>query len=448
MAEQLWESLPFSRFDESDCRSEMQIVEVYEASLRRLDGYQRDIEGLFRTMCAVNLEFHCDGPLVAEVMREAVTPKLDEMYEAIHFEGVPLGQALTAKLFKYPLNVVYAALKQELERMTREFVDNIFSALDRMVAKELAGIIERESPTSCRVHFFKDIINCSTTHTSEESKESRGAPYLVGRQWKVRVMYRLTRVKQGTTNYTHARYQHDLMDVSEHDVDSSQVNVPRAVRPLIEAIPPWLKHGCRIVTGKRIREQIVQKEIGTEEWEVTEIRREEKEILHCDPVVVLDDYVLTGWGECEIEAEQKRREEFLRRERLSHQEDEVRAKGRARGRFREGAGIAAAVKLAALLLVVFGALWSVPVLKVGFGVSLVGVVLFGLALRHLAQSSSPVANWTFVASGALAALSCILGVELTAVAWISENVVLIVGGITLMLLTVPLTHMTLRFQVS
>lgn len=100
------------------------------------------------------------------------------------------------------------------------------------------------------------------------------------------------------------------MRAEAHRIDSPDVVIPESVQPVVDLVPDWLRSEARVVTGLQFRADCFREVIERRSFTTThrEIR------LHNDPALVIDGFVLAGWGEKEHNEEVERRAQQASRE--------------------------------------------------------------------------------------------------------------------------------------
>jgi hypothetical protein len=83
--------------------------------------------------------------------------------------------------------------------------------------------------------------------------------------------------------------------------DKTRHPIPRKYRDLLDAIPDWIRPSLRVLEGDLFREEGI-------EWDTHRENRPDKRLLSSEwqrcPAIVLGDYVLAGWAEQSIAAEE------------------------------------------------------------------------------------------------------------------------------------------------
>ena len=106
------------------------------------------------------------------------------------------------------------------------------------------------------------------------------------------------------------RHEHHLIEAKKHAIGDPTLSIPRKYQELVVAIPGWLRPVVRIVSGSHTCADVVEQERKAKRWLKEEVVSSRVEV-YFDPAIVIDDYVLTGWGEQEIAEADRQREHDL-----------------------------------------------------------------------------------------------------------------------------------------
>jgi hypothetical protein len=190
----------------------------------------------------------------------------------------PVGGALTnVETAMRPLNVLYPALVEDLERQRRPLVAQVESMFEQLVAQLLCGLIEWHADDVARYVYC--LRNVSVSSVARQVIESAGF---------------ITTQMDHSRVTTHSMVFHDLIEARAHPLPAKHVARPRRVDDLIACIPKWLRSFVRIVDGVEIRSETIELYRHEERW--TETNTVAKPAAYqYDPALVIGDYVLTGW---------------------------------------------------------------------------------------------------------------------------------------------------------
>ena len=309
LARSLWERLPYAALPNQLPNEANVLVRAYDDSLNMILGLQRDVVGFVHTLCESSLDFRQESGSTNEAARDqALQARVKELVGRIGepFDGPR--SVLDGQLVVRPIEELNKALSGSLKSSLHQFGQQIVKLLQTLVDQQLAGVVEwfGEERRACQYHYFKHTVlqendgsvEERTSTTFEQSSRPRG----LGRR-----IIGNTHVKDITAGrHVHrwGRYTHHVMNAFHTTIQNTQVVMPPNVQTLVRAIPEWLTGFVRIIDGEIIRQQIVECDFRVDAWQ--EVQHRDIPIYGCEPAVIIDQFVLTGWGPMEVAAEQER----------------------------------------------------------------------------------------------------------------------------------------------
>lgn len=156
--------------------------------------------------------------------------------------------------------------------MAKAYCQEIVRVLDAMVDAEQVGLIDWQSPTVCRFHYFLSATDRRVVATREN---------MLGTEQDI------------DTTTSHFRYEEDLVEARMVDPGVAGF-LPYRISKLLERIPPALKQHVRVVFGTKIFETI----IGRSQTHRT-TQAIPRPVAIFDPAIVLGPFVLAGWDKQE-----------------------------------------------------------------------------------------------------------------------------------------------------
>lgn len=292
--------LPF--LAESQHGTTMELVQSFYESHGRLSGFRSDLESLVPYLCKANLEFRQDSGQTEEAEKQAVLErKLTSMVEKFRLDIRPIADPVGAQLLALSPEQALAKLQGSLRNSVNRFVKDLFDSLDRLVDQEVCGLVEWTSKNTCCYHFFREVIIQDREELATETSDLIFDGTTPGRSFR-----NIEAVDRGTHTHRIARHEYHTGDAVQTTIADTQVVLPLAVRELLDRIPDWLESVVRIIDGTLVRALIVERDIETESWENRQLT--DRVYFRCEPGVVIDHIVLTGWGPLDIDAELFRRE--------------------------------------------------------------------------------------------------------------------------------------------
>lgn len=376
----LWPTLPFLDGEQAGFRDMEPLVDAYSQSWARLDAAWDEVQHLAEVVCRINIEVQAEQDVNEPARDKAVARTFMKSIEGIPGSWVPPWSPLTADLVERPLDEAQAVLRDSLWQATHQLASQILDVLNLMVGAERLGVIRWSGPTSCEIHFFREIVIQRHKRT-EEILGTRHTEIIHDAPLRriQRTRQEVTTVTSGDHEHRHARYGLHLMHASSSLLEYTPTMIPARFQPVAQAVPDWLRPLVEVVDGKRFRQQIVSTPVSTEGYAESQTRVDSEEVvLRPDPAILLGNrYVLTGWGPEEMEGEQERQAAVARQE----SEQQRRRTGAAAAKLRGWATIALLVQALGLILAGAGAvMW--PALQVlGWIVALIGLIPVDEAVR-------------------------------------------------------------------
>ncbi|REJ90705.1 MAG: hypothetical protein DWQ35_16015 [Planctomycetota bacterium] len=281
----------------------MQLCSAFSESHSCLMGFRSDVEALVPLLCRANLEFRQEsGRTFEEGKATVMKEKLDAMIEKSRLAIRPIANPVNAHLLALAPDAALKKLRTSLRQSIDRFVQDLFDALDRLVDREISGLVEWTSQNTCCYHFFRDVI----VQDREDTVIEKGLVHY-NRSLHGIAIQDVDAVDRGTHTHRIARHEYHTGAAIVTSIANTRVVLPKAVAELVNRIPDWLEPVVRIIDGTLVRAQIIEQDVETVAWEQRNtIDRFEFEY---EPGVLIDHVVLTGWGPLDINAELRRREQ-------------------------------------------------------------------------------------------------------------------------------------------
>jgi hypothetical protein len=429
-----------SYFSSTRPRSTSELTEVYVDSLQALERFRQDVQDLIPHLCEANLTFRQESGTTAEKARnEVLAQKLSEMTAKTRLDIRRAKNVVDADLLALPAEQADERLRASLEDNVECFVADFFDALDQLVDQQIAGLVEWTGQNACRYHFFREVViqdHESTKRMSNGRRQSSASPT----GW----VERINTTTRGTHTHRMARHEHHTTDAFHTSIDDSQVVMPPAVRKLVDNIPEWLAPIVRVIDGKLAREIVIERDIKKESWEQNE--PEDIPVFGCEPAVVIDHIVLTGWGPRDIDAELARRNEQTQLQK--------QATERRKATLVAPACWTLGCCFSVLSLWLFWQSSTPTALGAAFAVLLVAVPCWISAFMYSAIATEQSLAKFRPLLGSLGITAVLLGVGLMlafgfgSVAIVLTSVVLAIGGISILMSTRPRTPSQLERQAN
>lgn len=295
LAELLWNSLPFSKWETVSTTDSAELVSAYQASHEKLVRAGAEVDRLFFAVARASLEIRDCCLVTGEKRRAEYRRKLAEIRQSLSFEFSPDGPIPENSLLVDPLELVELRIEKRLRADIDQFVNAFFEKLDELTGKNVLGNIAWDDERRCTFQYFGQVLirNAPTLSARTERTITRQA------FTKITTVDKLTVARQTTTHRT-VRHEHRLENAKLESLADCSMVLPAGITEIVAAIPPWLKSVMRIVVGHCVHERIIEHDIGESVDEEVVRRESVRTERYIDPAIVLGSYVLTGWGDREI----------------------------------------------------------------------------------------------------------------------------------------------------
>lgn len=306
VAERIRDTLPWFQRPEKGFACVEDMVRCYEDNLRLVSMRYQEVTNLLRQVCTCSLTVDIQESGNAEVDHEAVLNKLrEERFKLAALAPLQQDAVLSAALLTRPPSEVYKRLSDSLVRSCHRVVACLFDALDRLVDQSVVGLIEWKSPTLCLFHYFRE----SSTYRAIRRVSVDNSEY---EQDDDTVKVKTTTVGHDETEKRYRRrHEHHVMEAESLAPPATGISIPREVQPVVDSIPSWLYPESRTVSGTLFREDLIEQELKDREWRKERVVRREIKV-EPDPAIVIERFVLAGWGELETRLEEQRRTQCTR----------------------------------------------------------------------------------------------------------------------------------------
>ncbi len=401
LSDSIWTALPITDF--STAMTHTDVARSVGQCAATLEQKQQDVRQFVESICYHAVELRVRGPHIPDARASALQSARLPLLEAVNQVTQPLRPALTADLMAQPLSVVHPEVNAWVREACHTIAGQLLLSMHVLVELETVGVIEWPGETTCKLHFFRhlvtqDRIRTQTTRQVTEDGDSDNQ------------IVRVTELRQtmGRNLYSIERHEHHVMNAEVREVDRTQFPIPQTYQEFIHAIPPWIKQYVRILEGDLILERVTQRDLREETWETTAVQRTAYEI---EPAILLGHYVITGWGQQEVDREQFRRNRIAQREPQAEPVKDDSSRRNAGKQFSELAPLAKATFAAAVAVMLFSRLQHSVMVPLALLLSLAAVGLHGrtFGLQSLWRNGD--VDRLFVGAGTIAIASSLLAIE-------------------------------------
>jgi hypothetical protein len=283
--------------DESGHRGIDHIVRVAASSHRRIVDWHGDLKMLADVICEAAIELRGDR-LSPEFHRR--------LFEEIKSEiGADRAMALPPRSFvDYQFadrdpEIAMDQARRQLELECVKLANQLFGLLDHLRSKNIIGTVESGEST-CRFSFHSRVAILEQDGPTRKEERRQLDPEFADHWHKA---YFVDKFQTTPVSVLHRQCVnvHHVRNPILSEPGQTQHPIPRKYRDLLDAIPDWIRPSLRVLEGDLFREEGI-------EWDTHRENRPDEKLLSSEwqrcPAIVLGDYVLAGWGEQSIAAEE------------------------------------------------------------------------------------------------------------------------------------------------
>ncbi|PHQ37038.1 hypothetical protein [Rhodopirellula bahusiensis] len=297
LASELWSRLPFSRAGAaSGDRGIEHTIRIVTTSTSQIQEWYRELNDFVPAIAKAAIEFRGDE-LTAELHGELAAEIERQMVEQVRYP-TPSRSFVDFKYADLSPAEAWAEGRLRLEEACLRFANDVLALFDSLQQEHLIGQIQ-EASTTCRFTYFRRVavVELAETRTRERVVDESGR-----RMFQDSYLVETLQVSDYEIQHRQAQHVHHVRQPTLNEPSATVHPLPTKYNELIESCPDWLHGQLRVLEGELFRHECI-------EWDLlTETRSAEKVIerVRRDPAVLIGPYVLAGWGEDTIKAEENR----------------------------------------------------------------------------------------------------------------------------------------------
>ena len=299
LSENIWSALPvtdFSHFKDSTSLAKQAI-----ACTQVLQAREKDIKSFAEAICFEAIELRVRGSHMAKAKESALRSAREPLCRAVQKVNRPLEPVVTADLIAQPLDAIVPVVNEWLRNSCHTVAAQLLMAMHRLVQLDVVGLVEWPGETACKLNFFRHVV------TQDQIRHKRSQSVQqddFGEEGFRSVRLETWEHIEGRNRYSIERHEHHVMNAQVNSIESAHYPIPQDKQAFLNRVPPWIKQHLNILEGDLILEKVNEKHVGEDLWQTTPQLRSSYEL---EPAIVLGHYVITGWGQKEIEKEAFRR---------------------------------------------------------------------------------------------------------------------------------------------
>lgn len=299
LSENVWSALPVTDFSQFKDITDLAKQATLSASV--LKSRQDDVNSFAEAICFEAIELRVRGSHMAEVKESALRSARKGLLSKVDKVNQPLAPVITADLIAQPLDSIIPVVNQWFRNSCHAVAAQLLMSMHRLVQLDVVGLVEWPGETACKLNFFRHVI----TQDQIRHKRSRSVQQDdFGEEGFRSVRLETWEHIEGRNTYSIERHEHHVMNAQVNSIDSAHYPIPQDKQAFLNRVPPWIKQHLSILEGDLILEKVNEKYVGEDLWQTTP---QLKSSFELEPAIVLGHYVITGWGQKEIEKEAFRR---------------------------------------------------------------------------------------------------------------------------------------------
>ena len=295
LSENIRTALPVVDF--SYAKSKTELAQQATKSTEVIHTRQADVKTFAESICFEVIELRVRGNQVPEARASALRSARRLLCEKVQECNRPLAPVLTADLISQPLDSIIPILNEWFRNSCHEIASRLFQTMHILVQQDVVGLVEWPEKDVCKLNFFQHVI------TQDQIRRRRSQS--VQQDDFSEEGFRSVRLEtwehiEGRNRYSIERHEHHVMNTKLNSIGSTQFPIPEDKQAFLSRVPPWIKQHLKILEGDLILEKVDRRHVGDDHWKTTPQLRSSYEI---EPAIVLGHYVITGWGQKEVEKE-------------------------------------------------------------------------------------------------------------------------------------------------
>jgi len=408
LSENIWTALPATDF--SGVSDHNELARSVSSSADTLAAKQKDVRFFAESICFEAIEIRVRGQHHPTAKADAIRSARGPLCNAVARVNRPLEPVLTADLMAQPLNEITPVVNNWFRQSCHTISAQLLLSLHVLVELDVVGLIEWPGESTCKLNFFRhlvtqDQLRSQQTQSVQQRSDEDGDLWMRFETWEQ---------VQGRNRYSIEQHEHHVMNAEARRLDETQYPIPAEKQAFIDQVPSWIRQHMRILEGDLILERVIERDVREEQWETTPVLRSSYEL---EPAILLGHYVITGWGQREIDRENFRRKRIETRDDQQSQPVDPRQRAHAGSTYDSLTPWATAVSGGAVAMMMFSRLQPAIMVPLAVLLTLTGIGLGGKCVADYSHWKRGAIDWLFViaasltvAGGLIAAQSLLYGI--------------------------------------
>ncbi len=401
LSDNIWSALPTTDF--SGISNYNELARTVASGAGILAAKQKDVRSFAESICFEAVEVRVRGQHHPQAKASAIRSAREPLCRAVQQVNRPLDPVLTADLIAQPLNAITPVVNDWFRQSCHTVAAQLLLSMHVLVELDVVGLIEWPGETTCKLNYFRHLV----TQDRLRSRQTETVQERTTDDGEFRMRFETWEQVEGRNRYSIERHEHHVMNAEARRLNEVQYPVPADKQAFLDQVPGWIRQHMRILEGDLILERVIERDLREEQWETTPVLRSSYEL---EPAILLGHYVITGWGQKEIDREQFRRKRIATQEQPAppvNQKQRVLA-GKTYDSQRP---FATAIAGGAAALMLFSRLQPAAMVPLAVLLTIVAIVLSSRCAMNFSEWKHATIDWLFVVAATLTVTGGLLAIQ-------------------------------------
>lgn len=301
LASELWKRLPISRAaDQSGERDIEHTLRIATSSTSQVQSWYGELRDFIAAIAKAATELR--GEVLSEALQDELCADMErQMLEQVRYP-LPSRSFVDFKFADLSPAEAWTQAQHRLEQECLKFANHVFALFDTLQQQNVIGQIQ-ETTSTCRFTFFRRVAIAAPPKNRNEKRTRRDPDFQI--PGHTVFLEETFQVSDYDIQHRHAQCVHHVRNPVLNRPEATVNPLPEKYSRLIDACPNWLAGSVRVLEGELFREERI-------EWDLHTDKRTEERVIErvrrC-PAVLFGPYILAGWGELAIKAEENTKRE-------------------------------------------------------------------------------------------------------------------------------------------
>lgn len=397
LSDRIWTTLPSTDFSSVSDHSEL--ARSFTGSADVLAAKQKEVRNFAESICIEAVDLRVRGQHVPQAKAAALRSAREPLCRAVQQVNRPLEPVLTADLIAQPLNEITPVLNNWLRQSSFTVAAQLLLSMHVLVELDVVGLIEWPGETACKLNFFRHCVTQDQLRNRQTEKIEADGLWTRFETWEQ---------FEGRNQYSIERHEHHVMNAEARRLNEVQHPIPEDKQAFLNKVPGWIRQHMRVLEGDLILERVIERKIRDEQWKTTPVLRSSYEL---DPAILLGHYVVTGWGQQDVNRERFRRKRITNQSQMQPPDDDRKSRAAAGKTFNSLRPWTVATAAGATALMLFSRLQPAAMVPLALLLTIVFIVISVRCIIYFSRWKHATVDWLFVVAAAASAAGGLLAVQ-------------------------------------